>query len=161
MDSKTAPSWRLCAEPKHSKTYAFPKYWQFLLLVEGRKNEKLQQHMAERAGDTFEIRLRELRRLQTSQKGGSGLPKELQRLPPKVTRDIGGTAFGRLGGGNYPNLEATWSPKQTQAGDCVLSQNIAKPMLVRRFWQLFCLWRVGKPRNCSNRWLKELETRSK
>ena len=75
----------------------------------GRKTEKLQQPMAERerAGDTLEMRLRELRRLQTRQKGGSGLLKELPRLLPKVTRDIGGTAFGRLGGGNSPNLEAT------------------------------------------------------
>ena len=31
-------------------------------------------------------------------------------------------AIGRLGGHKYTNLEATWSPKQTQAGDCVLSQ---------------------------------------
>ena len=83
------------------------------------------------------MRLRELRRLQTMQKGGSGLPKELQRLPPKVTRDIGGTAFGRVGEGNSPNLEATWSPKQTQAGDCVLSQNIAKPMLFLGFGSFF------------------------
>ena len=82
------------------------------LLVEGRKIEKLQQPMAERAGDTFEIRLRELRRLQKRQKGGSGLPKELPRLLPKATRDIGGTAFGRLGEGNYPNLEATWFPNR-------------------------------------------------
>ena len=53
--------------------------------------------MAERAEDSSQIRLRELRRLQTRQTGGSGLPKELPRLLPKVMRDIGGTAFGRLG----------------------------------------------------------------
>ena len=90
-----------------------------------------------RAADTFQIRLRELRRLQTRQKGGSGLPKELPRLLPKATVDIGGAAFGRLWGGNYPNLDATWSPKQTRAGDCVLSQNIAKPMFVLVFISLF------------------------
>ena len=93
--------------------------------------------MAERAEDTSQIKLRELRRLQTRQKGGSGLPKELPRLLPKVTRDIGGTAFGRLRGGNSPNLEATWSPKQLQAGDCVLSQNIAKPVLFLGFGSFF------------------------
>ena len=37
------------------------------------------------------------------------MPKELPRLLPKVTRDIGGTAFGRLGGRNSPNLEATYA----------------------------------------------------
>ena len=93
--------------------------------------------MAERAEDTSQIKVRDLRRLQTRQKGGSGLPKELPRLLPKVTGDIGGTAFGRLRGGNSPNLEATWSPKQTQAGDCVLSQNIAKPMLFLSFGSFF------------------------
>ena len=82
--------------------------------------------MAERAEDTSQIRLRELRRLQTKQKGGSGLPKELPRLLPKVTGDIGGTALVALGGRNSLNLEATWFPKQFQAGDCALSQNIAK-----------------------------------
>ena len=161
MVSKTEPNWRLCAEPKHSKTYAFPRFWQSFLVLEGREIKKLQQTTAERAEDTFQMRLRELRRLQTRQKGGSGLPKELPRLSPKVTRDISGTAFGRLGRGNYPNLEATWSPKQTQAGDCVLSQNIAKPMLFLGFGSLFWFWRVNKSRNSSTRWLKELKTRSK
>ena len=107
------------------------------LVLEGRKLEKLQQPMAERAEDTFQIRLGELRKLQTRQKAGSGLPKELLRLLPKVTGDIGGTAFGRLRGGNSPDLEATWSPKQTQAGDCMLSQNKAKPMLFHGFGSFF------------------------
>ena len=93
--------------------------------------------MAERAEGTSQIRLGELRRLQTRQKAGLGLPKELPRLLPKVTGDIGGTAFGHLEGGNSPNLEATWSPKQAQAGDCVLSQNIAKPMLFLGFGSFF------------------------
>ena len=95
------------------------------------------------------------------QKGGSGLPKELPRSSPKTTRDISEMAFGRLGGGNYPNLEATWSPKQTQAGDCVLSQNIVKPMFFLGFGSLFQFGRVGKLRNRSNRLLKELKARSK
>ena len=77
------------------------------MVLEGRKIEKLQQTTAERAEDTFQMRLRELRRLQTRQKGGSGLPRELPRLSPKVTMDIGGTVFGRLRGGSYPNLEET------------------------------------------------------
>ena len=103
MVSKTEPNWRLCAEPKHSKTYAFPRFWQSFLVLEGREIKKLQQTTAERAEDTFQMRLRELRRLQTRQKGGSGLPRELPRLSPKVTMDIGGTVFGRLRGGSYPN----------------------------------------------------------
>ena len=59
--------------------------------------EKLQQATAERSEGSLKMRLGELKRLQTRQKGGSGLPKELPRLSPKVTMDIGGTAFGRLG----------------------------------------------------------------
>ena len=46
-------------------------------------------------------------------------------------------AIGRLGEDNYTNLEATWSPKQPQAGDCVLSQNIAKLMLFPGFGSFF------------------------
>ena len=38
------------------------------------------------------MRLRELRRLQARQKGGSGLPKELPRLSPKATTDIDAAA---------------------------------------------------------------------
>ena len=56
--------------------------------------------------------------------------------------DIGGTAFGRLRGGSYPNLEETWSPKQSQTGDRVLSQKIAKPLLFLGFGSLFWFWRV-------------------
>ena len=104
-----------------------------LLVLGVKKIGKLQQAASQRAEDIFKMRLAELRRLTTRQNGGPGLPKELPRLSPKVTMDIGGTAFGRLRGGNSPNLEATWSPKQTQAGDCVLSQNIAKPMLFLGF----------------------------
>ena len=52
-------------------------------------------------------------------------------------------AIGRLGGDNYTNLEATWSPKQTQAGDCVLSQNIVKTCIVHMFLQ-FCFGSVGR-----------------
>ena len=84
-----------------------------LLVLGGKKIEKLQQAASQRAEDIFKMRLGELRRLPTKQNGGPGLPKELPRLSPKVTMDIGGTAFGRLRGGSYPNLEATWSPKQT------------------------------------------------
>ena len=68
-----------------------------LLVLGVKKIEKLQQTTAERAENTFKMRLGELRRLQTRQKGGSGLPRELPRLFPKVTMDIGGTAFGRHG----------------------------------------------------------------
>ena len=132
-----------------------------LLVLGGKKIEKLQQAASQRAEDIFKMRLGELRRLPTRQNGGSGLPKELPRLSPKVTMDIGGTAFGRLRGGSYPNLEETWSPKQSQTGDCVLSQNIAKPMLFLGFGSLFWFWRVNKSRNSSTRWLKELKTRSK
>ena len=107
------------------------------------------------------MRLRELRRLQTMQKGGSGLPKELPRLSPKVTRDIGGKPFGCLGGGNYLSLEAKWFPKQTQAGDCVLSQNTAKPMRFLGFGYMLWLWRIGESRNCSKRLLNDLKTRPK
>ena len=46
---------------------------------------------------TFQMRLGELRRLQASQKAGSGLPNELPSLLPKATVDIGGAAFGSLG----------------------------------------------------------------
>ena len=80
------------------------------LVLENRKIEKLQQSVAERAEDTFQMRLGELRKLQTRQKAGSGLPKELPRLLPKATVDMGGVAFGRLGGGNHPNLDAAWFP---------------------------------------------------
>ena len=127
---------------KHSKTYAFIRFWVVFLVLEGRKIKKLQQTTAERAEDTFQMRFRELRRLQTRQKGGSGLPRELPRLSPKVTTDIGETVFGRLRGGSYPNFEETWSPKQSQTGDCVLSQNIAKPVLFPGFGSLFWFWRV-------------------
>ena len=128
------------------------------LLVLGVK-KIVRQAASERAEDMFKMRLGELRRLQTRQNGGSGLPKELPRLSPKVTMDIGGTSFGRLRGGSYPNLEATWSPKQTQAGDCVLSPDIAKPRLFLGFGSLFWFWRVGQSRNCSNRLLNELKRR--
>ena len=68
------------------------------LLVLGRKKiEKLQQAASQRAEDIFKMRLGELRRLPTRQNGCSGLPRELPRLSPKVTMDIGGTSFGRLG----------------------------------------------------------------
>ena len=103
MVSKTDPSWRLCAEPKHGKTCAFIRFWVVFLVLEGRKIKKLQQTTAERAEGTFQMRFRELRGLQTRQKGGSGLPRELPRLSPKVTMDIGGTAVGRLRRGSYPN----------------------------------------------------------
>ena len=111
--------------------------------------------------ETCSKRFGELRRLPTRQNGCSGLPRELPRLSPKVTMDIGESVFGRLRGGSYPNLEETWSPKQSQTGDCVLSQNIAKPMLFLGFGSLFWFWRVNKSRNSSTRWLKELKTRSK
>ena len=132
-----------------------------LLVLGVKKIEKLRQAASERAEDIFKMRLGELRRLPTRQNGGSGLPKELPRLSPKVTMDIGGTAFGRLRGGSYPNLEETWSPKQSQTRDCVLSQNIAKPMLFLGFGSLFWFWAVGESTNCSKRLLNELETRSK
>ena len=61
---------------------------------------------------TFQMRLGELRRLQSRQKGGSGRPNELPSLLPNATVDIGGAAFGRLGGGNYPNLDAAWFPNR-------------------------------------------------
>ena len=67
------------------------------MVLERRNIEKLQQTTAERAEDTFQVRLRDLRRLQTRQNGGSWLPRELPRLSPKVTMDIGGASFGRLG----------------------------------------------------------------
>ena len=56
---------------------------------------------------------------------------------PNATVDIGGAAFGRLGGGNYPNLNATRFPNRPKLGDCVLSQNIAKPMLFLGFGSFF------------------------
>ena len=68
--------------------------------------------MGERAEDPFQMRLGELRRLQTRQKGGSERPNELPSLLPKATVDIGGAAFGRLGGGNYPNFDAAWFPNR-------------------------------------------------
>ena len=68
-----------------------------LLVLGVKKIEKLQQAASQRAGDTCNVQLGELRRLPTRQNGGSGLPKELPRLSPKVTMDIGGTSFGRLG----------------------------------------------------------------
>ena len=97
MVSKTEPNWRLCAEPKHSKSYAFPRFWQSFLVLGFRKIETLQQATLKRAEDTFKLRLGEPRRFQSSQNGGSGLPKQLARLSPKATMDTGGTAFGRLG----------------------------------------------------------------
>ena len=108
-----------------------------LLVLGVKKIEKLQQAASQRAEDIFKMRLGELRRLPTRQNGGSGLPRELPRLSPKVTMDIGGTAFGRLRGGSYPNLEETWSPKQSQTGDCVLSQKHSKTYVFLRFWQSF------------------------
>ena len=81
------------------KTYQKPMYafgFSNLLVLGVRKIEQWQQ-------DMFKMRLRDMRRLPTRQNGGSGLPKELPRLSPKVTMDIGGTSFGRLRGGSYPN----------------------------------------------------------
>ena len=109
----------------------------------------------------FKMRLGELRRLQTRQNGGPGLPKELPRVSPKFTMDIGGTAFGRLGEAviqiwrqhgfqNRPKLEIVCG-----------ARNIAKPMLFLGFVWLFWFWRVGQTRNSSKRLLSELETRSK
>ena len=132
-----------------------------LLVLGVTKIEKLQQAASQRAEDMFKIRLGELRRLPTRQNGGPGLPRELPRLSPKVTMDTGGTVFGRLRKGSYPNLEETWSPKQSQTRDCVLSQNIAKPMLFLCFGSLFWFWRIKQSRNSSIRWLKELKTCSK
>ena len=68
-----------------------------LLVLGVKKIEKLQQAASQRAEDIFKMRLGELRRLPTRQKGGSGLPRELPRLSLKVTMDIGGTSFCRLG----------------------------------------------------------------
>ena len=68
-----------------------------LLVLGVKKIEKLQQAASQRAEDICNMRLGELRRLPTRQNGGSGLPKELPRLFPKVKMDIGGTSFGRLG----------------------------------------------------------------
>ena len=104
-----------------------------LLVLGVKKIEKLQQAASQRAEDIFKMRLGELRRLQTRQNGGSGLLKELPRLSPKVTMDIGGTVFGRLRGGSYPNSEETWSPKQSQTGDCVLSRKHSKTYAFARF----------------------------
>ena len=78
--------------------------------------------MGERAEDTFQMRLGEPRRLQIGQKGGSGRPNELPSLLHKATVDIGGAAFGRLGGGNSPNLDAAWFPNRLK----LEIQNIAK-----------------------------------
>ena len=75
-----------------------------------RKIATLQQPIGERAEDTFQMRLGELSRLQIRQKGGSGWPNELPSLLHKATVDIGGATFGRLGGGNYPNLDAARFP---------------------------------------------------
>ena len=67
---------------------------------------------AKKLKTTFEMRFGELRRLQTRQKGGSGRLNELPSLLHKATVDIVGAAFGRLGGGNYPNLDAAWFPNR-------------------------------------------------
>ena len=68
-----------------------------LLVLGMKKIEKLQQAASRRAENVFKMRLGELGRLPTRQNGGSGLPKELPRLSPKVMMDIGGKSFGRLG----------------------------------------------------------------
>ena len=68
-----------------------------LLVLGVKKIKKLQQAASQRAEDIFKMRLGELRRLPTRQNRGSGLPKELPRLSPKVTMDIGGMSSGRLG----------------------------------------------------------------
>ena len=68
-----------------------------LLVLGVKKIEKLQQAASQRAEDIFKMRLGELRRLPTRQNGGSGMPRELPRLSPKFTMDIGRTSFGRLG----------------------------------------------------------------
>jgi len=102
--------------------------------------------------------------LGTAHRESKRRPRAAQRAAKIVSQGHEGhhrAAFGRLGIGNYPNLAATWSPKQTQAGDCVLSQNIVKPMLFLGFGSLSQFGRVGKLRNRSNRLLKELKTRSK
>ena len=73
------------------------------LVLESRKIETLQQPVAERAEDTFQMRLGELRKLQTRQKAGSGLPKELPISSPQATIDIQTAATGVSGeGGGLP-----------------------------------------------------------
>ena len=79
----------MCSDKTYKKPMCSFGFSNFLVLGV-RKIEQWQQ-------DMFKMRLGELRRLPTTQNGGSGLPKELPRLSPKVTVDIGGTSFGRLG----------------------------------------------------------------
>ena len=77
---------------------------------------------------TFQMRLGELRRLQTRQKGGSGFPR------PRLTS--AGPLLAALGM-QLSKFGRSVVSKQTQAGDCVLSQNIAKPMLFLGFGSFF------------------------
>ena len=126
----------------------------------GSKLEKLQQPMAESAQDTFQIRLRELRRLQTRKKEAQGCPKSCHDCFPR-SRGHGrdgfwlpwGRQFSKFGG----NMVSKTDPSWRLCAEPKLSKTYAFP----GFWQLFCFWRVGNSRNCSNRWLKELKTRPK
>ena len=95
---ETDPSWRLSAQTDHSKNSGVS--WDLAVLFDWgvRKIGKLQRSTSKQAEETIKMRFEEPRRFQSRQKGGSGLPKELPRLPPKATMDIGGTAFGSLGG---------------------------------------------------------------
>ena len=108
-----------------------------LLVLGVKKIEKLQQAASQRAEDIFKMRLGELRRLPTRQNGGSGLPKELPRLSPKVTMDIGGTSFGRLGEAVIQIRRQHGLQNKPKLGDCVLSRKHSKTYAFPRFWQSF------------------------
>ena len=132
-----------------------------LLVLGVKKIEKLQQAASQRAEDIFKMRLGELRRLPTKQNGGSGLPKELPRLSPKVTMDIGGTSFGRLGDAVIQIRRQHGLQNRSKLEVVCWAKSIAKPMLFLGFGLFFWFWRIGKSSNCSKRLLNELKTRSK
>ena len=94
--------------PNIVKHVRFCQVLQLFRVLEGRKIEILRQTTGEIAEDTLNMRLIALRRFQNRQKGGSGLPKELPRLSPKATGDIGGMAnrlCPRGGGPEQPHAQ--------------------------------------------------------
>ena len=150
----------VCSEKTRQKHKYFSGFYKLFWFWGLGKLRNCSNRCAKELKTTFQMRLGELRTLQTRQKGGSGRPNELPSLLPKATVDIGGAAFGRLG----EAIIQIWTQRGFQTDPswrlCAEPKH-SKTYVFPRFWQLFWFWRVGNSRNCSNRWLKELKTRHK
>ena len=108
---------RLCQKPAQagdcapSKRKYFPGFYKLFWFWGLGKLRNCSNRWAKELKTTFQMRLGELRRLQTRRKGCSGRPNELPSLLPKVTVDIGGAAFGRLG----KAIIQIWTQRGSQA----------------------------------------------